>query len=271
MSGSSRSPPELELVTESPADEPGPRPLLFVHGAYVGAWCWAEHFLPAFADRGHTAHAVSLRGHGDSGGSLYAAGIDDFVADVRRTVERLDRSPILVGHSMGGVVVQRYLQRYDAPAAALLASIPPQGMAGLTFEFALRDPATWLQFGVLQTAGPGLTSPRVLRRALFSSDLPDDRVEGYGRLVQQESPRALGELSGPVVTGRVPNDVPTLVLGAGDDAIVPSWAVDATARAFGTDATYVPGVAHAVMLDTGWERVVAALADWLDVIDASAG
>lgn len=255
--------PELELVTESPADDPRDS-VLFVHGAYVGAWCWAEHFLPALAARGYAAHAVSLRGHGGSGGSLVGAGLDDFVADVRRAVERLDSNPVLVGHSMGGVVVQRYLQRYDAPAAALVATIPPQGMAGLTVEFACRDPVTWFQFGLLQTAGPRLTSPRVMRRALFSDDLSDDRVDAYARLVQRESPRVLAELSGPAVTGRVPRGLPTLVLGAADDAIVPAWATEATARAFGTDPTFVEDVAHAVMLDTRWERAEASLAGWLD-------
>jgi pimeloyl-ACP methyl ester carboxylesterase len=254
--------PELELVTESPTGDPTAS-LLFVHGAYVGAWCWAEHVLPYFAERGYAAHAVSLRGHGDSGGSLAGAGIADYVADVRRAVERLDTRPVLVGHSMGGVVVQRYLQRYDAPAAALLTPIPPQGMAGLTMEFALRDPATWLSFGVLQTMGPRLTSPRLARRAQFSADLPDARVAAYAARAQRESPRALAELAGPVVTGSVPTDVPTLVLGAADDAVVPRWAVEATARTFGTRARHVPRVAHAVMLDTRWPRVARALADWL--------
>lgn len=257
---------DIELRTASASDPRGP-PLLFVHGAYVGAWCWDEHFLPALADRGHTAHAVSLRGHGESGGCLATAGIDDFVADLRGVVDRLETTPILVGHSMGGVVVQRYLQRYDAAGAVLMASLPPQGMAGLTLQFARRDPALWVGFGALQTFGPGITSPRVLRRALFSDDFPDDRVDGYAARITQESPRALAELTGPVVTGRLPNDVPTFVLGADDDAIVPAWAVEATARAFDTDAAFVPSVAHAMMLDTGWERSLQALLDWLDETD----
>ena len=255
--------PDLELRTASAPDSTGP-PLLFVHGAYVGAWCWAEHFLPALADHGYTAHALSLRGHGASGGSLTTASIDDFVADLRRVVARLDAPPILVGHSMGGVVVQRYLKRYDAPGAVLMASLPPQGMAGLTFQFACADPSLWLGFGALQAFGPGFTSPRVVRRALFSDDVPDDRLATYASQVTQESPCALAELAGPVVTGRLPRDVRTLVVGAEEDAIVPSWAVEATARAFGTDATFVSGVAHAMMLDTGWERSLQVLVDWLE-------
>jgi pimeloyl-ACP methyl ester carboxylesterase len=43
-----------------------PTPLLFVHGAWHGAWCWDEYFLDFFAGRGYRALAVSLRGHGNS-------------------------------------------------------------------------------------------------------------------------------------------------------------------------------------------------------------
>jgi pimeloyl-ACP methyl ester carboxylesterase len=35
----------LEIISKSPSSEPRPTPLLFVHGAWHGAWCWAEHFL----------------------------------------------------------------------------------------------------------------------------------------------------------------------------------------------------------------------------------
>jgi pimeloyl-ACP methyl ester carboxylesterase len=259
---SSSPAPDLELRTAAAPDSTGP-PLLFVHGAYVGAWCWAEHFLPALADRGYTAHAVSLRGHGESGGRLATAGLCDFVADLRRVVSRLDAAPVLVGHSMGGVVVQRYLKQYDAPGAVLMASLPPQGMAGLTAQFAARDPALWVGFGALQTFGPGVASPRLVRRALLSDDVPDERLAAYASQVTQESPRALAELAGPVVTGSLP-DVRTLVVGADEDAIVPRWAVEATARAFDTDPTFVPRVAHALMLDTGWERALNALVEWLD-------
>ena len=39
----------LELLTRRPQGDTREAPLLFVHGAYVAAWCWAEHFLPWFA------------------------------------------------------------------------------------------------------------------------------------------------------------------------------------------------------------------------------
>jgi pimeloyl-ACP methyl ester carboxylesterase len=56
---------ELELIstpqtTKYAEDLP---PILFLHGAAHGAWCWAEHYLTWFADRGCECHAVSFRGH----------------------------------------------------------------------------------------------------------------------------------------------------------------------------------------------------------------
>lgn len=66
-------------------------PLLFVHGAFCGAWIWNEHFLPHFADRGWEAYAVSLRGHGGSGdrNRLDEYGIGHFIADVGEAMARI--------------------------------------------------------------------------------------------------------------------------------------------------------------------------------------
>ena len=54
-------------ASAGPTSLPSPPPLLFVHGSAHAAWCWADHFLPWFAERGWPAHAVSLRGRGRSG------------------------------------------------------------------------------------------------------------------------------------------------------------------------------------------------------------
>ncbi|MEH3142372.1 MAG: alpha/beta fold hydrolase [Mycobacterium kyogaense] len=107
-----------------------PTPLLFVHGAWHAAWCWDEHFLGWFADRGYRALALSLRGHGASGTDkpLNDCTFDDFEADVAAVAGDLGTPPVLIGHSMGGFVVQKYLETHDAPAAVLMASMPPAGL-----------------------------------------------------------------------------------------------------------------------------------------------
>lgn len=101
----------LELLHEAPTHPLDAPPLLFLHGAYVGAWCWQEHFLPWFAAQGYDAWALSLRGHGGSRTDRPrdTLSIDDYVDDVLRAQERLPAEPILIGHSMGGFVAQKAL------------------------------------------------------------------------------------------------------------------------------------------------------------------
>ena len=54
--------------------------------------------------------------------------IADFVDDVASVANSLPEAPVVIGHSMGGFVVQKYLESHDAPAAVLVASVPPSGI-----------------------------------------------------------------------------------------------------------------------------------------------
>ncbi|MEZ5585420.1 MAG: alpha/beta fold hydrolase [Candidatus Competibacteraceae bacterium] len=114
----------LEIISRRPAGSPKAVPLLFVHGAFVGAAVWDAHFLAYFAEHGYSAHAVSLRGHGGSAGheSLSWHSLADYVDDLRRTVAVLDAPPVLIGHSMGGMVVQKYLEMHAVPGLVLMVS-----------------------------------------------------------------------------------------------------------------------------------------------------
>jgi pimeloyl-ACP methyl ester carboxylesterase len=116
----------IEVIDKGCSTPAHPAPLLFVHGAFMGAWCWDEHFLDYFADRGYRALALGVRGHGDSPAnrSLHRCSIADYVEDLCAVADLLPEPPVLIGHSMGGYVVQRYLRVRSAPAAVLLASVP---------------------------------------------------------------------------------------------------------------------------------------------------
>jgi len=80
-------PVNLEIV-KNPGDGSISTPLLFVHGAWHGAWCW-EPFLDYFAKHGYNGYALSLRGHGKSSNrkNLKLTRIDDYVEDVRQVVK----------------------------------------------------------------------------------------------------------------------------------------------------------------------------------------
>jgi pimeloyl-ACP methyl ester carboxylesterase len=75
---------KLEIIAKHPVKTQHLTPLLFMHGMLHGAWCWDAHFLDYFSQHGFAAHAVNLRGHGNSEGrqKLHWTRIADFVEDV---------------------------------------------------------------------------------------------------------------------------------------------------------------------------------------------
>jgi Serine aminopeptidase, S33 len=82
-----------------------------------------------FADKGYRALAVSLRGHGRSPTSkpLRKCSVADYVDDVVSVADTLDRRPVVIGHSMGDFVVEKYLESHDAAAGTQFARPPSEG------------------------------------------------------------------------------------------------------------------------------------------------
>ena len=255
----------LEVIRREPLRAFGTPPLLFIHGAYAAAWCWDEFFLPYFAEQGYCSHAVSLRGHGRSAGSqtLDEFGLDDYVADVHAVARTLGSPPVVIGHSMGGAVAQRYSAAYETAGIVLLATVPPHGLMGATMELAWRDPDLLLQFALVQSGHGYLANAERLRGALFASDMPLDRAMQYFSRMQRESQRALLELSNGAAANRAPSGVPVSILGGKEDGLFLPTAVRLTAAWHGTEAAILPRLGHSMMLDCGWRRAADHIAAWL--------
>lgn len=262
-----RSASRLEVLHAAAVGAPRPHPVLFVHGAFAAAWCWEEYFLPYFARHGYEGFAVSLRGHGGSEGAdrLHLAGLDDYAQDVARTIEAIGSAPILVGHSMGGVVVQRCLEQgAEVPAVVLLASVPPSGMLAPSMSMMWREPKAFFELNVIQHVNPRFATMETVRRTLFSDETSEEMVRKVYRQAQIESHRAILEMTWPAprfFTARPA--LPPLVLGAGADVIFPPHCIEETARYFETEATFFPGMGHAMMLEARWQDVADHILQWL--------
>lgn len=256
----------LELVSRRAAVPAGKPPLLFIHGAFAAAWCWDEFFLSWFAERGYDAHALSLRGHGESAGGdrLDDSSIDDYAEDVRRVSETLPAPPLLIGHSMGGFVVQKLLERQRPSGAVLMASVPPRGLAGPGLSLAVWNPAAAVGIGAIQSFGDAFGSPDVMTEALFSAALGPTRALGYLSRMGPESTRAMLDMYG----GSLPDrdrmaPCPMFVMGAAADELIPSTFVRATARSYDAPFELIDDIGHLMMLDVGWESVADALLGWM--------
>jgi pimeloyl-ACP methyl ester carboxylesterase len=250
-----RPAPRLEIVEWRPSAQALETPVLFVHGAYAGAWCWEEYFLPYFAERGVHGYALSLRGHGRSEGRQWLATttLGDYVEDVERVVRGMPRPPVLVGHSMGGMIVQKYLERHaDVPGVVLMASVPPQGLGLPTLRLMLCDPWLFWRVSLMQHPNPVYADFKTARRAGFSDTVPDAELRRFQSRCGPESSRAMWDMTvSDLVRPRRIRKPPMLVLGGGRDALFTPGMVQATASAYGAQAEIFPDMAHVMMLEPG--------------------
>jgi non-heme chloroperoxidase len=254
----------LEILECRPQIESARPALLFVHGAFAGAWIWAEHFLPYFAAQGFPAYALSLRGHGASYGrdGLAWHSLGDYVDDLESAIDALADAPVLVGHSMGAVVVMKYLERAHAPAAALLAPVPPHGLLPASFTLALSQPSLFTELNAL--LGNGEASLEAVHKALFAGPIPAEKLVAYHRRFQRESPRAIWDLTlfDLPQTWRMRRP-PMLVLLAERDGLFPLVQSRTAFAAVGLQTEVLEELGHAVMLEPGWQRAADRLIHWL--------
>jgi pimeloyl-ACP methyl ester carboxylesterase len=255
----------LSVIPEGWHDSPRATrtpPLLFIHGLSHGAWCFAEHWLPAAAERGYPAYAVSLRGHGGSGGGtkLHRTVLRHYVHDVMQAITDLPQPPVIVGHSMGALVAQLVAERYPAPALVLLTPAPMTGAGGSLLRIARERP-----IDALRTVAGG-TLP--LRPQDLFTGLEPSTAARYADRLGRESPWVQYQLLGPRRIG--PTYGPVLVVGTRQDRIIREVDVEATAAAYGTTPTWLPAgptgrpIGHDVMLDAGWEVALDTVLGWVE-------
>ena len=256
---------KLEIISKYPHEKTHSTPLLFVHGAWHGAWCW-ENFLPYFAEHGYEVHALSLRGHGNSEGrdGIRWYSTSNYVADVAQVVKSLSPSPVLIAHSMGGYVVQKYLEANTAPAGVLLATIPTVGIIGMLLRMLRRHPASTLKALVTLNTWYFVSTPALAKDYFFSDDFPDDKFLGYYAHIQTESFRMA--LEAAILNLPRPRKIktPLLVLGAENDRVFTVTEQRKTARAYNTEAILYPDMAHDMMLERGWRSAADQILSWLN-------
>ena len=260
----------LELFSwlpEKPTQKPA---LLFVHGAFAGGWMWTETFMPFFAAAGYPCHALSLRGHGGSEGHEHMDwhSVADYVDDVATVIDYLGTTPVLLGHSMGGFIVQKYLERHPTPGVALLCSVPPQGLIASQFHLLFQKPQLFLDINRIMSGE--YTDIDTLREALFASDADEAMLTSWLGRMQKESHRAIWDMS----MFSLPNlfamhRPPMLILGAEKDVLVPAFLVQSTAHTYGQPCHIMRGMGHAITHETDWPHVAGTVLNWLEGLDSA--
>ena len=165
------------------------RDVVLVHGMSHGAWCW-ERLEPLLRRAGHRVLAVDLPGHGRRAHERARASVVGYARSVADDMMLAGvHDAIVVGHSMGGVVIPKVAELVPARVAHLVflaAVVLPD--RGSMLEAQIPPPMRPLLAGMASAGGGAIQYPAVLESARWLSDLPpgDERVvEALGRMTPQ--------------------------------------------------------------------------------------
>jgi pimeloyl-ACP methyl ester carboxylesterase len=235
--------------------------LLFVHGMWCGAWVW-ENYLRFFSALGYACYALNLRGHHGSGSvrDIGKVSIHAYVEDVRQVASALG-NPVLVGHSMGGLIVQKLAELLDPPAVVLITPGAPRGILAINTLLLLQVALKYA--GVMLLRRPLTVDRPDANRLTMNRLSPEDQADVYNRLVP-ESGWATLEMA---VLGLKVNESevrsPMLLIAAGEDNTTPARMIGKIARKYRAECREYADRAHLIMIEPGWKRVAEDIAVWL--------
>ena len=261
----------LNVLIQKSDQKINSKQIIFVHGAWHGAWCYQEHFMSYFSKKGFDCYAIDLRGHGQSKGrkKLRFSSLNNYLKDVRVVVNHLainnkEKKPIIVGHSMGGLIVQKYAKKYPdtVDKVVLLAPASRKGVLLVTIRVIIHHPLTFLKMNLFMSLYPLLKDFKRFKKFLFSDTLPDDKLRAYHQKIQDESFRAyLDMMILGVSKKKIQNK--TLILSGEKDTIFRKHDFNGIIKNFNAEIIMIPNMAHAIMLEKNWEQAADKILSWI--------
>jgi hypothetical protein len=228
--------------------------IIFVHGMCHGAWCWEEQFIPYFEKLGYNCIRFNLPGHETEGNiKRISYSLSDYVQALRNEVENLDEPPIIIGHSMGGMVLQHFLKNGSCKKAVLMSSVPPAGVLLASIRVISHYPGVIPYLLRRNLVGAFKKYPHLmLNKAILSAR--------YAHRMCAESFRAYLGLLIPITNN---TSIPILVIGGSKDGLISIREFERTANYYNTKLIIIEGGSHDLMLDEDYEKSAQEIEMWL--------
>jgi pimeloyl-ACP methyl ester carboxylesterase len=235
-------------------------PILFLHGAFAGPEVWTRFVAPWFAGRGHRVAAPRLPGPVDGEPRLR-----DYVRRARAAADAFGDRPVVVGHSLGGLVAQHLAAEGAVAGAVLVASPGPLGIGPSVMRLATWSPEVFAAMMLVQAGGGALIGRDLARRALFTEETPEAWIAEVSPVPEREHVRAL--LDG--MTWDLPawvfaRRVPMLAVLGDRDVFVPLTDLWTIAALYGAETEVFRGRAHGLPIDPTWKSLAWRINAWLD-------
>jgi pimeloyl-ACP methyl ester carboxylesterase len=236
--------------------------ILFVHGMWAGAWMWAN-YMDFFTRKGYDCYALDLRGRPGSipVNDCGKISINDYVSDVKAVAESLT-DPIIIGHSMGGLLTQKVSELMSPKAAVLIGPAPPAGilMVGGWVHLAM---GIYYGFDILM--GKSILPHLFFLRHLLMNNVPENLHDLIYEKLVAESSRVAREILFPGVSVDA-NQItcPILVIASDQDQATPISTIQRIVAKYNCDLMTYRQFGHLIISESGWEKPVQDISKWLD-------
>jgi non-heme chloroperoxidase len=244
--------------------------MLMIHGMWGRPGVW-QNFIPYFAGLGYAVEAPVLRYHelqpGDAPAELGRLSLADYADELEAVIRKSDGLPILMGHSMGGLIAQILASRGLARAVILLApAVSP--------AFSALRPETIRIFRRLFIRRRFWDRPQCLGQnqaiyGLFHRLTPEERERQIAAMAA-DSGRVLFEIALPSLDRSRAAQVdierigcPLLIVAGAADRMIPVGGLRRLASRYGPRARYLelPDHAHWLMGEPGWQDIARSCAE----------
>ncbi|GGR57521.1 MULTISPECIES: alpha/beta hydrolase [Streptomyces] len=253
-------------------------PVVFIHGVWLHALCW-ESWVEHFTSSGFLALAPGWQGEAGTARDvrrspepLGRVGLDALTEHYAGIVRSFDVAPVIIGHSVGGLIAQHLIAADVGRAAVAIAPAPVNDIPLPTPPGRLPPPGRCDPAGELVTLSPeqfhhlfantlrAAESDRLYDR--YAVPAPRRLLADLGCAGAPRSPRAVADVGN---AGRGP----LLLISGQEDRLVPDEATRAVYKQYG-DSTAVTGLkqfadrGHSLVIDSGWRFVADYVLGWLD-------
>ena len=249
--------------------------IVFIHGMYMTSLCW-EQWTPFFQAKGYTCVPVAWPGRDQPVDTLRKKHPDPQLAKltlgavvehVASAIQALPEKPILVGHSMGGLVVQLLLQRDLGAAGIAIDSAPPMGVFSTKWSFVKSN---WPHITPFASKSQPIEMSFERFQYTFVHTLPlAEQRAAYDRYVVPESRRVPAEsLTKVAGIDFKKQHAPLLLIAGSDDHLIPASLNKSNYAKYKqssslTDYKEFPGRTHFIIGQKNWEEVAGYVLSWL--------
>lgn len=256
-------------------------PIVMIHGAFCASWAF-DGYAQLFAAHGAKVHTPTLRHHDTPPGQrapreLGTTSTLDYAADIEEFVRTLPSPPVLIGHSMGGLVAQMVAQRVPVRALALIAPSAPWGTLptspweimsaqGLFFAGQFWNKPLWPEAWVAETHALDLM-PSGERARVSARFIPESGLATFEILHWAIDLRRATFVDARKI------ECPVLCVAGSLDRVNPPKTVASIARRYRERGEYfeVEGASHWLIGEPGWEKTAAFVREWIGNVTIARG